>query len=151
MNILEDFKSFYLSIVLPNLPGFAPYFNESNFDVTISELIEVFETSFSINPFDITNPDEIKKLLKNKPESFVTYSDKNGSGVPNAILNTHYFNFLKYRNEIRFNDLQDFNNKLNEAFGSFTKTFQKERIKFNGNIKVASNYVIFGDVRDDYW
>lgn len=151
MNNLQDFKTFYLDIALPNLPSFTSWFNESNFDKNIAELIKIFEVAYNINPFDISDPNEIVDILKNKDEAFVLYSSKKGSGVPNTLLNTHYFNFLKYKDQSEFNDLQDFVNKLNIAFGNFTKTFQKERIKFNGNKKVASNSVIFGDVRDDYW
>lgn len=151
MNNLKDFKTFYLDIVLPNLPSFGTSFNENNFDENISELIEVFKSSYYIDPFDISEADEITNKLKNKNEDFVLYSDSKGSGVPNSLLNTHYFNFLKYRDELEFDNLQDLVNKLNQAFGTFTKTFQNERIKLNGNQKIPSNSVIFGNVRDDYW
>ncbi|SZD73063.1 Uncharacterised protein [Candidatus Ornithobacterium hominis] len=31
MNNLQDFKTFYLDIALPNLPSFTSWFSESNF------------------------------------------------------------------------------------------------------------------------
>lgn len=151
MNNLQDFKTFYLNVALPNLPSFTSWFNDGNFDKNIAELIEIFKSSYDIDPFDISDISEISNNLNKKDDTFVSYSDKKGSGVPNTLLNTHYCNFLKYRYYVKFNDLQDFVGKMNVALGSFVKTFQKERIKFNGNTKVASNSVIFGDVRDDYW
>lgn len=40
---------------------------------------------------------------------------------------------------------------LIKLFGNFCKTFQKVRIGFNGNSRVASNSEIFGASRDNYW
>jgi MoxR-like ATPase len=151
MNYLELFKKFYLEIVLVNLPSYRAHFNENNFDGNINELIVEFHNSYGFNPFDIDNFQQIIDLLKQNREPFNTYSDKKGTNIPNAILNTHYVNFLKFKDKREFVDLQDLVNNLHSAFGKFSKTFQQERVKFNGNSRVASNHEIFGDVRNDLW
>lgn len=151
MENLNEFKEFYLKSVISNLKSYYVYFNEENFDLAINELIDKFYQTYQINPFQISDPQEISNKLKEGKEPFESYSKSKGTNIPKAILNTHYVNFLKYQSEINFNSLQDFIDKLNIAFGSFCQTFQKERIGFNGNSRVASNSEIFGASRDNYW
>lgn len=151
INNLQQFKKFYLETVVVNLPSYKPHFNKDNFDVNFQELIEKFQDSYDINPFDILDPEKISLLLKENREPFNEYSERKGRNVPNAILSTHYVNFLKYRDKNEFSNLQNLVDNLHEVFGKFCKTFQDKRIKFNGNTKVASKKLIFGDVREDYW
>lgn len=151
MENLNEFKEFYLKSVISNLKSYYVHYNEENFDLAINELIDKFYQTYQVNPFQISDPQEILNKLKERKEPFESYSESKGTNIPNAILNTHYVNFLKYQSEINFNSLQDFIDKLNKAFGNFCKTFQKVRIGFNGNSRVASNSEIFGASRDNYW
>ena len=151
MENLNEFKEFYLKSVISNLKSYYVHYNEENFDLAINELIDKFYQTYQVNPFQISDPQEILNKLKERKEPFESYSESKGTNIPKAILNTHYVNFLKYQSEINFNSLQDFIDKLNIAFGSFCQTFQKERIGFNGNSRVASNSEIFGASRDNYW
>lgn len=151
MNNKELFKKFYLEIAFKNLPSYKAHFNESNFDENIEELISKFQETYRVDPFDIKDPKKITEYLKESKEPFYTYSDKKGTNIPNALLNKHYNNFLNYYDKNKFADLQDLINVLHDAFGLFSRTFQDNRIKLNGNSRVASSSIIFGDVRDDYW
>ena len=151
MENLNEFKEFYLKSVISNLKSYYVHYNEENFDLAINELIDKFYQTYQVNPFQISDPQEILNKLKERKEPFESYSESKGTNIPNAILNTHYVNFLKYQSEINFNSLQDFIDKLNKAFGNFCKTFQKVRIGFNGNSRVASNSEIFDASRDNYW
>jgi hypothetical protein len=148
---LKEFKEFYLKSIVANLKSYYVHFNAENFDFAIEELIDTFYQTHQINPFEISEPKEIVNKLKEAKEPFASYSKSKGTNIPNAILNTHYVNFLKFYNKKTFSNLQDFINQLHYLFGGFTETFQKERIKFNGNDRVASKTEIFGNVRDDYW
>lgn len=151
MNNKELFKKFYLEIAFKNLQSYKAHFNESNFDENISELISKFQDTYGVDPFDIKDPKKITEYLKENKEPFYTYSDKKGTNIPNALLNKHYNNFLNFYDKNKFADLQDLINVLHDAFGLFSRTFQDNRIKLNGNSRVASSSIIFGDVRDDYW
>ena len=151
MENLKEFKEFYLKSIVANLKSYYVHFNAENFDFAIEELIDTFYQTHQINPFEISEPKEIVNKLKEAKEPFASYSKSKGTNIPNAILNTHYVNFLKFYNKKTFSNLQDFINQLHYLFGGFTETFQKERIKFNGNDRVASKTEIFGNVRDDYW
>ncbi|MCD0475254.1 AAA family ATPase [Flavobacterium sp. EDS] len=151
LNNLEQFKKFYLEIVLINLTSYKPHFNEDNFDINMQELIKKFQDSYGINPLEVGEPEKISLLLKENKEPFNEYSKRKGTNIPRAILSTHYVNFLKYRTKNEFSNLQNLVDNLHEAFGKFCRTFQEKRISFNGNSKVASNKLIYGDVRNDYW
>jgi hypothetical protein len=151
LNNLEQFKKFYLEIVLINLPSYKPHFNEDNFDINFQELIKKFQDSYGINPLEVLDPEKISLALKENKEPFNEYSERKGKNIPRAILSTHYVNFLKYRDKNEFSNLQNLVDTLHEAFGKFCRTFQEKRINFNGNTKVASNKLIFGLVRNDYW
>lgn len=151
MNKLSDFKEFYLRVILPNTPSYRSLFNEHNFDKNINELIQKYQDSYGFNPFDDVSLEDLdKKPINNVFES---YSNSKGNGVPRAIINKHYKRFLRYKNVIFFENLQELVDKINEVFrrDNFIEKFQKTRIEFNGNSRVASNDVIFGSVRDDYW
>ncbi|UHO39894.1 AAA family ATPase [Chryseobacterium capnotolerans] len=151
MNNLNEFKEFYLKVVLPNTPSYKAYFNEYNIDKNFNELVETFKESYNITPFEI-NSSEIKALISQKKEPFYTYSLEKGSDVPQSILNKHYALFFDYNKQIVFSNLQDLINRLHELFGkSFIGNFQKQRINLNGNTRISSSSEIFGPVRDDYW
>ena len=152
MSRLSNFKEFYLKVVLPNTLSYKNYFNEGNFDKNMNDLIKKYQESYGFNPFE----DSISlKDLDIKPidNIFEDYSNSKGSGVPRAIINTHYRKFLTYQEDIHFENLQELINRINEAFrkDNFIEKFQRKRTEFNGNSRVASNDVIFGDVRDNYW
>ena len=152
MNYLNDFKNFYLKIVLPNTPSYLAYFNKDNFDKNIIELIENFEKSYGVNPFSIDSSVQIKELISQKKEPFFTYSFNKGTDVPQSILNKHFTLFLEYNKLIEFANLQELVDKLHKLLGNnFINKFQRERINLNGNTKIASSTQIFGTVRDDYW
>ena len=91
--------------------------------------------------------------IKTIDNTFEDYSNSKGNGVPKAIINTHYRKFLEYEENVYFENLQELIDKIHEEFeeDNFIEKFQKTRIEFNGNSRVASNDVIFGSVRDDYW
>lgn len=151
MNNKELFKKFYLEIAFKNLSSYKTHFNKTNFDENISELISKFQDTYGIDPFDLKDAKKITEYLKENKEPFYTYSEKKGTNIPSALLNLHYNNFLKYYNKNKFVNLQDLINILHIAFGSFCRTFQNNRIELNGNSRVASTNMIFGDVRNDYW
>ncbi|MCO4303790.1 McrB family protein [Riemerella anatipestifer] len=152
MDRLSRFKKFYLTVIIKNLTSYKQYFNVSNFDRRIEQLINEFERTYSVSPFSIENPEEITNLLKQKKESFSSYSEKNGKGVPRAIINTHLVYFLKYNKRFDFDNLQGLVDELHNLFGGeFIKDFQEKRIQFNGNLRKASLSEIFGNVRDNYW
>ncbi|OAB29665.1 AAA domain (dynein-related subfamily) [Flavobacterium fryxellicola] len=152
MNYLNDFKIFYLNIVLTNTTSYFASFNEENFDKNIIELIENFEKSYGLNPFEIDSPVEIKELISQKKEPFFTYSFRKGSDVPQSILNKHFALFLEYNRLIKFSNLQELVDNLHKLLGNnFINKFQRDRINLNGNTKIASSTQIFGTVRDDYW
>lgn len=152
MNYLNDFKNFYLKIVLPNTPSYSAFFNKDNFDKNIIELIENLEKSYGVNPFSIDSLVQIKELISQKKEPFFTYSFNKGTDVPQSILNKHFTLFLEYNRLIKFSNLQELVDKLHKLLGNnFIKKFQRERINLNGNTKIASSTQIFGTVRDDYW
>lgn len=152
MNYLNDFKIFYLNIVLPNTTSYFAYFNNDNFDKNIIELIENFEKSYGLDPFVIDSSVEINELISQKKEPFFTYSLKKGSDVPQSILNKHFTLFLEYNKLIEFANLQELIDKLHKLLGNnYINKFQRERINLNGNTKIASSTQIFGTVRDDYW
>ena len=95
MENLNEFKEFYLKSVISNLKSYYVYFNEENFDLAINELIDKFYQTYQINPFQISDPQEISNKLKEGKEPFESYSKSKGTNIPKAILNTHYVNFLK--------------------------------------------------------
>ena len=152
MSRLSNFKEFYLKVVLPNTLSYKNYFNEGNFDKNMNDLIKKYQESYGFNPFE--DSISLKDLdIKNIDNTFEDYSNSKGNGVPKAIINTHYRKFLAYQEDIHFENLQELINRINEAFrkDNFIEKFQRKRTEFNGNSRVASNDVIFGSVRDDYW
>lgn len=152
MSTLKEFKEFYLKVVLPNTNSYKNFFNESNFDNNIEQLINVFKESYGKNPFEVKSSLEIKDLIAQKKEPFFSYSQKKGSDVPQSIINKHFSLFIDYNKQIYFTDLQQLINELHQMFGNiFIKNFQRERINQNGNSRIASSSEIFGSVRDDYW
>ncbi|WP_407485519.1 AAA family ATPase [Elizabethkingia miricola] len=144
----EKFKEFYFKVVVPNTPSYNKHFNGSNFD----ELIDMFKESYGVDPFTINSSIQIKDFIAQKKEPFVSYSQNRGSDVPQSILNKHFSMFLNFNKIFHFKDLQSLINYLHELLGKkFIDIFQKERIKLNGNSKIASSSEIFGKVRNDYW
>ena len=106
MNRLSNFKEFYLKVVLPNTPSYKNWLNEENFDKNINELIQKYQMSYGFNPFeDNVSLDELDKEPENS--TFQEYSMSKLSGVPRAIINTHYRKFLEYRDDIYFENLQE--------------------------------------------
>ena len=155
MSRLSNFKEFYLKVVLPNTLSYKNYFNEGNFDKNMNDLIKKYQESYGFNPFE----DSISlKDLDIKPidNIFEDYSNSKGSGVPRAIINTHYRKFLAYQEDIHFENLQELINRINEAFrkDNFIEKFQKTRIELNGNSRVASKTALFAgatDPKNDDW
>jgi hypothetical protein len=149
MSRLSNFKEFYLKVVLPNTSSYKTWLNGENFDNNINELIQKYQMSYGFNPFeDNVSLDELDKEPENG--TFQEYSMSKLSGVPKAIINTHYRKFLEYKENIYFENLQEFIDKIHEEFeeDNFIEKFQKTRIQLNGNSRVASNDVIFKSVRD---
>ena len=152
MSRLSNFKEFYLKVVLPNTLSYKNYFNEGNFDKNMNDLIKKYQESYGFNPFE--DSISLKDLdIKTIDNTFEDYSNSKGNGVPKAIINTHYRKFLEYEENVYFEDLQELIDKIHEEFkeDNFIEKFQRKRTEFNGNSRVASNDVIFGSVRDDYW
>jgi len=152
MSRLSNFKEFYLKVVLPNTLSYKNYFNEGNFDKNMNDLIKKYQESYGFNPFE--DSISLKDLdIKTIDNTFEDYSNSKGNGVPKAIINTHYRKFLEYEENVYFEDLQELIDKIHEEFkeDNFIEKFQRKRTEFNGNSRVASNDVIFGDVRDNYW
>ena len=152
MSRLSNFTEFYLKVVLPNTLSYKNYFNEGNFDKNMNDLIKKYQESYGFNPFE--DSISLKDLdIKTIDNTFEDYSNSKGNGVPKAIINTHYRKFLEYEENVYFEDLQELIDKIHEEFkeDNFIEKFQRKRTEFNGNSRVASNDVIFGDVRDNYW
>ena len=155
MSRLSEFKEFYLKTVLPNTLSYKNLFNEQNFDKNIDILIQKFQESYGFNPFeDSVSLDELNKEPENS--TFQEYSMSKLSGVPKAIINTHYRKFLAYQEDIHFENLQELINRINEAFrkDNFIEKFQKTRIELNGNSRVASKNALFAgatDPKNDDW
>ena len=155
MSRLSEFKEFYLKTVLPNTPSYKNLFNEQNFDKNIDILIQKFQESYGFNPFeDSVSLDELNKELENS--TFQEYSMSKLSGVPKAIINTHYRKFLEYEENVYFENLQELIDKIHEEFeeDNFIEKFQKTRIELNGNSRVASKNALFAgatDPKNDDW
>ena len=155
MSRLSEFKEFYLKTVLPNTPSYKNLFNEQNFDKNIDILIQKFQESYGFNPFeDSVSLDELNKEPENS--TFQEYSMSKLSGVPKAIINTHYRKFLEYEKNVYFENLQELIDKIHEEFeeNNFIEKFQKTRIELNGNSRVASKNALFAgatDPKNDDW
>ena len=155
MSRLSEFKEFYLKTVLPNTPSYKSLFNEQNFDKNIDILIQKFQESYGFNPFeDSVSLDELNKEPENS--TFQEYSMSKLSGVPKAIINTHYRKFLEYEKNVYFENLQELIDKIHEEFeeDNFIEKFQKTRIELNGNSRVASKSALFAgatDPKNDDW
>ena len=155
MSRLSEFKEFYLKTVLPNTPSYKNLFNEQNFDKNIDILIQKFQESYGFNPFeDSVSLDELNKEPENS--TFQEYSMSKLSGVPKAIINTHYRKFLEYEKNVYFENLQELIDKIHEEFeeDNFIEKFQKTRIELNGNSRVASKTALFAgatDPKNDDW
>ena len=155
MSRLSEFKEFYLKTVLPNTPSYKSLFNEQNFDKNIDILIQKFQESYGFNPFeDSVSLDELNKEPENS--TFQEYSMSKLSGVPKAIINTHYRKFLEYEENVYFENLQELIDKIHEEFeeDNFIEKFQKTRIELNGNSRVASKSALFAgatDPKNDDW
>ena len=130
-------------------------FNEQNFDKNIDILIQKFQESYGFNPFeDSVSLDELNKEPENS--TFQEYSMSKLSGVPKAIINTHYRKFLEYEKNVYFENLQELIDKIHEEFeeDNFIEKFQKTRIELNGNSRVASKNALFAgatDPKNDDW
>ena len=155
MSRLSNFKEFYLKVVLPNTLSYKNYFNEGNFDKNMNDLMKKYQESYGFNPFE--DGISLKDLdIKPIDNIFEDYSNSKGSGVPRAIINTHYRKFLAYQEDIHFENLQELINRINEAFrkDNFIEKFQKTRIELNGNSRVASKTALFAgatDPKNDDW
>jgi MoxR-like ATPase len=162
MNIKGEFRSFIISAVLPNKKGYLTWLNSGNIDERLSEIENEYEKAFNSGLFEldlnhlnrISHIELIQKNLKDKKNnSFGIYNENAGSGIPNAIINTHLCIFIRfYDNPIEFEDFQVIIDRVHEELGwKFCNSFQKKRIEFNGKSKVASTSTIFGNVRDNSW
>ncbi len=155
MSRLSNFKEFYLKVVLPNTSSYKTWLNGENFDNNINELIQKYQMSYGFNPFeDNVSLEELDKEPENG--TFQEYSMSKLSGVPKAIINTHYRKFLEYKENIYFENLQEFIDKIHEEFeeDNFIEKFQKTRIELNGNSRVASKTALFAgatDPKNDDW
>lgn len=155
MSRLEEFKNFYLRVVLPNTPSYKNYLNEGNFDNNINELIEKYKGSYGFNPFEMgVSLKDLETSATNN--TFQAYSDSIGSGVPKAIINTHYRKFLEYEKDVYFENLQEVIDRIHEELkkDNFIEKFQKTRIELNGNSRVASKTALFAgatDPKNDDW
>ncbi|WP_297988586.1 hypothetical protein, partial [uncultured Campylobacter sp.] len=155
MNRLSNFKEFYLKVVLPNTSSYKKWLNEENFDKNINELIQKYQMSYGFNPFeDNVSLDELDKEPENS--TFQEYSMSKLSGVPRAIINTHYRKFLEYRDDVYFENLQELIDHIHEELkkNNFIEKFQKTRIDLNGNSRVASKTALFAgatDPKNDDW
>ena len=155
MSRLSNFKEFYLKVVLPNTSSYKTWLNGENFDNNINELIQKYQMSYGFNPFeDNVSLDELDKEPENG--TFQEYSMSKLSGVPKAIINTHYRKLLEYEENVYFENLQELIDKIHEEFeeDNFIEKFQKTRIELNGNSRVASKSALFAgatDPKNDDW
>ena len=155
MSRLSNFKEFYLKVVLPNTSSYKTWLNGENFDNNINELIQKYQMSYGFNPFeDNVSLDELDKEPENG--TFQEYSMSKLSGVPKAIINTHYRKLLEYEENVYFENLQELIDKIHEEFeeDNFIEKFQKTRIELNGNSRVASKNALFAgatDPKNDDW
>lgn len=162
MNYLTDFKNFYLRTVLPNIPSYESYFNTNNFDSQIARLIDNYKKSFGYNPFEVSDVEKSIDLFKtNIVESdndFSKYNNHIGSGVPRAILTSHFSTFLKfYAKQIEFPNFQNLIDQVHEGVNkvgrneNFIKKFREYRRDIIGQSKIVNQDLLFGAVRENYW
>jgi hypothetical protein len=162
MNYLANFKDFYLRTVLPNAPSYNSYFSSSNFDTQIGVLIDKYRENFGNDPFEISDLQQDVTLLKSnlsQPDTgFSEYSDAVGSGVPKAILTTHFVKFLEFEGKtISFANLQTLIDRINAEVNTVGKNydfigkFREFRKNAVGQTRVIKANLLFGDVRDNSW
>ena len=151
MSRLSEFKEFYLKTVLPNTPSYKNLFNEQNFDKNIDILIQKFQESYGFNPFeDSVSLDELNKEPENS--TFQEYSMSKLSGVPKAIINTHYRKFLEYEENVYFENLQELIDKIHKVFreDNFIEKFHKKRLELNRKSWVRGKEELFKGTNDDW-
>ena len=102
-NLQEEFKQW----AIQNLPESYRnnYCREDKIDVLFSEIIRNYRSTFGVdNVFEVDMSnirgkiDEIKKnlnSLSNQDNPFSDFNNNIGNGVPRAILNTHFIEFLE--------------------------------------------------------
>ena len=156
-NIIKPFGDFVRNVVLPQNPGYKTW---QNVEEKLVNLQTEFENSFgNLNPFeiDLANRDafinRIRECLKTRGETpFEVFNIAENNGIPHAMLNTHLFKFVEYyNNPILFSSWQELVDLINNRLGQkFCREFQEQRIKLNGNSRVASNDRIFGIARNDW-
>ena len=159
-NIKDNFKSFLLNAVSPNFPSYSNYFRTESIDKRLIDLELEYKNSFQSDLFEIDTErrhesiEKIKETLKSKKgSSFEEYNERLGSGIANAIVNTHLTKFIQYFDtNIEFTDLQNLIDTIHKELGSeFIRHFQEKRVIYNGKTRIGSSLLLFGEVRDNYW
>ena len=56
MNYTQEFKEYFLNVILPNMPSYKANFNVTNFDDNITKLIENYATAYGFNLFEGPDP-----------------------------------------------------------------------------------------------
>jgi len=162
MNYTQEFKEYFLNVILPNMPSYKANFNVTNFDDNITKLIENYATAYGFNLFEGPDPESILKKLTEEKEIendiLNSYNLKIGNGIPSAIVFTHYNLFLQYLNKkLVFKSLQGFIDEIHKKINTVGKkedfifSFRKFRKEITGQSKIVNKDLLFGDVRDDYW
>lgn len=161
MNLLIPFADFVARVVLPNNPAYRQqWLRSSDCIPELEELRDEYHQAFGADPFevDLAARDaaltQLQTNLRRKGETtFEAYDTRRGNGIPNALLNKHFEQFVRwYDTPVTFPNLQSLVNKVHGELGAaFCRRFQEERISLNGNERVASNTELFTEVKDDEW
>lgn len=157
MDIKEEFKKFYLNVVLLNNKSYSQYLHSRNYDLKVTELEKNFNISYNKDLFSINRSNELMSLT-DVNDNFKNYSKSKGSGIPNSIVFTHYKSFIDHYNiKIFFSSLQELIDKINKEINNigkidnFVQEFRVFRKIMTGQSKIIKPELLFGNVRDNYW
>lgn len=162
MNYTQEFKAFFLKVILPNMPSYKAHFSATSFDDNINKLIENYAIAYDFNLFEGSDPKSILKKLSElkgtENDILNNYNLKIGNGIPSAIVFTHYNLFLQYFNQnLVFKSLQDFIDEVHKKINTtgkkedFISNFRKFRKEITGQTKIMSGDLLFGSARKDNW
>lgn len=150
-DLSPEFKKWLLQL---SNKGYKNWCSEIKIDDTFSKIKERYQESFGeedVFVVDLNNIDnEIKKLqdnLKINSGSFNDYSKELGNGMPKAILNKHFVNFIQwYGKSIIFKDISELTSLTNNALGEkWCGEFQQKRKELAGKSRSAARDVLFKD------
>ena len=150
MNLKNEFAKWFL----PRAPQAYKQWFGKNLDEKLSDIDKAYKASFQKSLFDINFDnieDEISKMKFNtknrydaKDKTFAEYDKKMCSGIPKAIINNYYIEFLK-----NYNNENPEDNESDTEEGISITSFSYEKDLKNSLISQAEElfpgYKILGD------